>query len=57
MSSYQTLEALASDIATVSCSRWAVSPITVSVEKPSALAFVDGAGVQITRRFSNGSVI
>lgn len=57
ISSYQTLEALASDIATVSCSRWAVSPITVSVEKPSALAFVDGAGVQITRRFSNGSVI
>ena len=56
ISTYQTLEALADDIATVSCTRWAASPVTVSVEKPSALAFVDGAGVQITRAFRNGIV-
>jgi dihydroneopterin aldolase len=52
-STYETLEALATEIAKISCFYHWVLYVKVSVEKPSALAFVDGAGVEITRR-NNG---
>ena len=48
-SSFETLEALASMIARTSLNEFPVQCITISVEKPSAMAFVDGAGVEITR--------
>ncbi|MCJ1410172.1 trifunctional dihydropteroate synthetase [Ptychographa xylographoides] len=51
-SSYETLEALAAEIARVSFGGRPIKRVKVSVEKPSALAFVDGAGVQLTRTFS-----
>ncbi|MCJ1389162.1 trifunctional dihydropteroate synthetase [Xylographa bjoerkii] len=50
-SRYETLEALASEIAKTALTRYTVRSIDVSVEKPSALAFVEGAGVQISRTF------
>jgi len=53
-STYETLEALATEIARISCLSIWVLCVKVSVEKPSALAFVDGAGVEITRR-NNGT--
>ncbi|KAI4133539.1 MAG: hypothetical protein LQ347_002146 [Umbilicaria vellea] len=48
-SAFETLEALAERIARTSCSEFPVLSITVAVQKPSALHFVDGAGVKITR--------
>ena len=50
-SSYETLEALALRIASICGGKGSVRRIKVSVEKPSALAFVDGAGVQMTQIF------
>ena len=50
-SSYETLEALATKTAIVCGSSGTVGKITVSVEKPSALAFVDGAGIYMTQVF------
>jgi dihydroneopterin aldolase len=47
--SYQTVEALATFIARVATMDFGNEAATVLVEKPSALAFVDRAGVQITR--------
>ncbi|KAL8846679.1 MAG: hypothetical protein Q9221_008238 [Calogaya cf. arnoldii] len=49
-SSFETLEALAARIAKTALDSFPVQEITVTVEKPSALAFVEGAGVEITRR-------
>ncbi|MCJ1385111.1 trifunctional dihydropteroate synthetase [Xylographa soralifera] len=51
-SRYETLEALATEVATTALTRYTVRSIDVSVEKPSALAFVEGAGVQIKRTFA-----
>ncbi|KAI9873209.1 MAG: trifunctional dihydropteroate synthetase [Pleopsidium flavum] len=48
-SAYETLEALATFIARVICMDFGVGSVTVSLEKPSALPSVDGAGVEITR--------
>lgn len=48
-SSFQTLEALAALIASTCLKEVPIPCITVKVEKPSALTFVDGAGVEITR--------
>ena len=50
-SSYETLEALATETARMCGRRWPVKRIAVSVQKPSALSFVDCAGVSITRTF------
>ncbi|KAI4183731.1 MAG: hypothetical protein L6R41_005227 [Letrouitia leprolyta] len=49
-SSFETLEALAARIAKTALDSFPVDEITVSVEKPSALTFVEGAGVEVTRR-------
>lgn len=49
-SSFETLEALAARIAKTALDGFPVQEITVSVEKPSALTFVEGAGVEVTRR-------
>ncbi len=48
-SAYETIEALATFIARIICMDFHVELVTVAVEKPSALPFVDGAGVEITR--------
>ncbi|GAB7354090.1 hypothetical protein MBLNU459_g4659t2 [Dothideomycetes sp. NU459] len=48
-SSYKTIEALATDVAKVVLLDGAVGAVTVSIQKPKALAFVEGAGVEITR--------
>jgi len=47
--SYQTVEALATFIARIATVEFGNDNVTVTVEKPSALAFVEGAGVEITR--------
>lgn len=47
--SYQTVEALATFIARIATVEFGNDQVTVRVEKPNALAFVDGAGVEITR--------
>ena len=54
-STFQTLEALAGLICQISLDEFPINKITVSVEKPSALTFVAGAGVELTR--SKKSVI
>lgn len=48
-SSFETLEALSTLIAKTALEGFPIPQITVSVEKPSALTFVEGAGVQIVR--------
>ena len=50
-SSYETLEALATQTVKIMCENYYLKRATVSVEKPSALAFVDGAGVEVTRTY------
>ncbi|KAK0513248.1 hypothetical protein JMJ35_004234 [Cladonia borealis] len=50
VSSFQTLEALAALIARTCLAAIPLPEITVTLEKPSALTFVEGAGVEITRR-------
>ena len=47
--SFQTVEALATFIARIATVEFANERVTVSVEKPSALAFVQNSGVEITR--------
>jgi len=47
--SYQTVEALATFIARIATVEFGNDNVTVMVEKPSALAFVEKAGVEITR--------
>ncbi|CAD6574683.1 MAG: trifunctional dihydropteroate synthetase [Alectoria sarmentosa] len=48
-SEFQTLEALAALIARTCLEDFPIPQVTVSIEKPSALTFVEGAGVEITR--------
>ena len=48
-SKFETLEALAAQISTVLLYDFDIPEITVAVEKPSALAFVEASGVEITR--------
>ena len=48
-SKFETLEALAALIARTCLEDFPIPQITVLVEKPSALTFVEGAGVEITR--------
>lgn len=48
-SSYQTLEALALQIARAAFMEPGYNAVTISVQKPSALTFVAGAGVEMTR--------
>lgn len=48
-SEYLTIESLATEIARILCVECGVGKITVAVEKPSALTFAKGSGVQITR--------
>ena len=47
--SFQTVEALATFIARIATVDFANERVTVMVEKPSALAFVETSGVEITR--------
>lgn len=47
--SYQTVEALATFIARIVTMDYGNDSVTVTVEKPSAVAFVERAGVEITR--------
>lgn len=49
VSSFETLEALSTLIAKTALEGFPIPQITVAIEKPSALTFVDGAGVQIVR--------
>ena len=49
-SSYETIEALATAIAYAVTNEFIFPKITVRVEKPSALNFVEGAGVEISRK-------
>ena len=48
-STYKTVEALATAVARVACTKCEIEKVTVSVEKPSALNFAKGAGVEVTR--------
>ncbi|RPB26036.1 Dihydropteroate synthase [Terfezia boudieri ATCC MYA-4762] len=48
-STYKTVEALATAVARVACTKCEIEKVTVSIEKPSALTFAKGAGVEITR--------
>ncbi len=48
-SAYQTVEALATAIAQTVTMDFNVHQVTVKVEKPSAIAGIDAAGVQLTR--------
>jgi dihydroneopterin aldolase len=47
--SFQTVEALATFVARISTIDYANERVKVRVEKPSALAFVEGSGVEVTR--------
>ena len=49
VSTFETVEALAALIAKTALEGFPVPRITVYVEKPSALTFVQGAGVEIVR--------
>ncbi|ORY05968.1 Dihydropteroate synthase [Basidiobolus meristosporus CBS 931.73] len=48
-SDYKTVEALSASVAKVALERCHVPRITVKVEKPSALIYAQGAGVEVTR--------
>lgn len=48
-SSFETLEALAAQICAMLLETFPFPEVTVSIEKPSALAFVEFSGVEITR--------
>ncbi|MCJ1473807.1 trifunctional dihydropteroate synthetase [Lambiella insularis] len=54
-SSYETLEALATKVLEVMFTEKCLNCISISIEKPSALAFVEGAGVHITRTLAEYS--
>lgn len=49
---FQTVEALVTEIAKLVLSKCRIPKISVRVEKPSALTFAQGAGVEITREAS-----
>lgn len=46
---FQTVEALATFVARIVTVEFGNERVTVSVEKPSAMAFVEGSGVEVTR--------
>ena len=48
-SSFETLEALATLVSRTILYEFTFPEVTVSVEKPSALVFVEASGVEITR--------
>ena len=48
-SSFKTLEALAAHVARYCLQHFPFPQVTVGIEKPSALTFVEGAGVEVTR--------
>ena len=48
-SKYETLEALAAHISRMLLENFHLPRITVAIEKPSALTFVEASGVEITR--------
>lgn len=48
-SNFQTLEALAALVARICLESFPMPQVTVSIDKPNALTFVDGAGVEIMR--------
>ena len=48
-SSFRTVEALAAELATVLLAKWPARMLGISVEKPSALAFVAASGARIIR--------
>ena len=48
-SSYQTVEALANELATVLLAKWPARWMKISVEKPSALPFVTASGAEVSR--------
>lgn len=48
-STFETLEALATLVAKTALEGFPVPQVTIYVEKPSALTFVQGAGVEIIR--------
>ncbi|KAL4935800.1 Dihydroneopterin aldolase-domain-containing protein [Aspergillus oleicola] len=47
--SFQTVESLATFVARIATVEFGNDTVTVRVEKPSALAFVEGSGVEVTR--------
>jgi dihydroneopterin aldolase len=47
--SFQTVEALATFVARIATVDFANERVKVRVEKPSALAFVERSGVEVTR--------
>ena len=51
-SAYQTVEALATAIAQTVTIDYDIEAVTVRVEKPSAIASIDAAGVQLRRTAS-----
>ncbi|CAG8584868.1 11842_t:CDS:2 [Acaulospora morrowiae] len=51
-SSYKTVEAISTSITRIAITQCDVEKITVRVEKPSALTFVESAGIEITRNYS-----
>ena len=50
VSSYLTIESLATEVAGLLLREFDVEVVTVAVEKPSALTFAAGSGVEITRQ-------
>ena len=54
---FETLEALATLIAKTALEGFPVPQIVVNIEKPSALTFVDGAGVEIVRSKAPSSIV
>ncbi|KAK9768169.1 trifunctional dihydropteroate synthetase [Basidiobolus ranarum] len=52
-SDYKTVEALSTSVAKVALEKCHVPRITVKVEKPSALIYAQGAGVEVTRELSD----
>ena len=46
---FQTVEALATFIAQIATTQFGNERVTVKVDKPSAMAFVERSGVEVTR--------
>lgn len=49
VTNFETLEALAAHICKTLFQHFSIPEITIAVEKPSALNFVEASGVEITR--------
>ncbi|KAK9680071.1 trifunctional dihydropteroate synthetase, partial [Basidiobolus ranarum] len=52
-STYRTVEALSTSVAKIALEKCHVPKITVKIEKPSALIYAQGAGVEVTREQSD----